>query len=271
MDIQQAEKRTRELAEELFGMSFSSPVLENSRLTRTLGRYKFRRMSKKHILPLKIEYSSRLLNNYNDETIESVIKHELTHWALSVKGLPFDDGDPEFESELRRVGAHSTGVITLSGTIHTAKCSKCDKIVSRNNSEGCLWKYVKPNSRYTTRCCKARIVLGDVIYQEDTNTVAASPKVKPVIPQQIPNKQVAIQSSTQTLTRQNVNLNDVLEKGPRGVTNKQMIPAIRKVLDMENKSLLITLEESYPEVFNATIRYIGKSYQAKLISMKNRI
>lgn len=266
MNIYQAEKRTRELAKELFGMEFHFPVVENGRLTRALGRYLYRGRGKT-IYPAKIELASRLLTNYNVETIESVIKHELTHWALSVKGIPFQDGDPEFEAEIRRVGAHSTGIIRASGTLYTAKCSSCKKVIVKNNSEGCLWKYIKPGSRYQSKCCKSRIIRGEVIFEEDTNTITASPKR--VVPQQTPTKQAAIQTVSENSTRQVVDLSDVLEKGPRGVTNKQMIPAIRKVLDMENKTLLLELEKSYPEVFNATIRYIGKSYQNKLVLMKN--
>lgn len=268
MNQYQVTHLTKRLAKDLFDLEWTLPIEVNGRLNRALGGYSWRRGIGNKVIPVKMELARRLLENYSDETIESVIKHELTHWALSVQGRPFDDGHPVFESELKRVGAHTTGVIKLAGNLHTVICVKCGKVAAKHQSQGSLWKYVKPGSRYSTRCCKAKMQYGETIFVEDTNSLHAPKTEVPAVPAQRPStpaRPAAI--TTATPPKGNVSLDAVLEKGPRGVTNKQMIPAIRKVLDMNDRFLLEALKAAYPDVFQATIRYIGRSYQAKLEAM----
>jgi SprT-like protein len=268
MNQYQAKQLVKHLAKELFNMEFNAPIEINGRLTRALGRY----VSRRNRTAVKLELAARLLTNYNDATIESVIKHELCHWYLCVTNKPFHDGDPTFEALLRKVGAHSTGVIKLAGEVHEMRCQVCDKVAASSNSKGKLNKYIENRRGYKTRCCRADLYYSGVSHIEDKNTPQEKVTKLPEQPRQIPAaitpqpvaKPVA---AIKTVTTTGVDLDAVLEKGPRGVTNKQMIPAIQKVLDMNDKFLLYKLQQAYPSVFQATIRYIGKSYQAQLQSM----
>lgn len=103
-----------------------------------------------------MDLAKRLFENYDEETIEGVIKHELCHWALCKQGKPFDDGHPVFEAELVRVGAPSTKQITFKGKLYTAGCKKCQKEVVSRKSRGRLNKYL--TGGYTSRCCRSPIV-----------------------------------------------------------------------------------------------------------------
>jgi predicted SprT family Zn-dependent metalloprotease len=264
MNQYQAKQLVKRLAIELFNMEFNAPIEINGRLTRALGRF----TSRKNRTPVKLELAARLLTNYSDATIESVIKHELCHWYLCITNQPFHDGQPEFEAELRRVGAHSTGEIKLAGEVHQMLCRCCNREVVSSNSRGKLNKYIENRRGYTSRCCKAGLVYAGVKYIEDKNTQGETTKL-PEQPRHIPTPRPVQQptAAIKTVSATEITIDLVLEKGPRGVTNKQMIPAIQKVLDMNDKFLLYKLQQAYPSVFQATIRYIGKSYQAQLQSM----
>ena len=62
------------------GIKFNSPVVINSRLTRTLGRC-FYEGHGSVWNPVKIEISRQLLETATDESIEAVIAHECAHYV----------------------------------------------------------------------------------------------------------------------------------------------------------------------------------------------
>ena len=62
------------------GIKFNSPVVINSRLTRTLGRC-FYEGHGSVWNPVKIEISRQLLKTATDESIEAVIAHECAHYV----------------------------------------------------------------------------------------------------------------------------------------------------------------------------------------------
>ena len=59
-------------------------------------------------------------------------------------------------------------------------------------------------------------------------------------------------------------LKDILETGRKGVTNKQMIPAMKKAVDENDVEKLALLKQHYPGVFESTAKYIGHARQEKL-------
>ena len=59
-------------------------------------------------------------------------------------------------------------------------------------------------------------------------------------------------------------LKDILEAGRKGVTNKQMIPAMKKAVDENDVEKLQLLKQHFGPVFESTTKYIGKERQEKL-------
>jgi len=58
-------------------------------------------------IPIGMELSRTLIDNYPDHIIDGVILHELCHWFLFITGTPCGDNDREFINEMVRVGCPS--------------------------------------------------------------------------------------------------------------------------------------------------------------------
>jgi SprT-like protein len=157
------EKLCREYLKEYWNIvALKCDVLINNRLTSTYGR--FVSMGNE---PLKIEISGRLLNNFKQETIKSIIKHEVCHYALFILKNPNKDGHSYFENELKRIGACSTRTITPAGYLHEFKCTKCNKIVGALKDTKAR-NTIKNIHLCTSKCCHKPIEYIGKIYIEDT-------------------------------------------------------------------------------------------------------
>lgn len=154
------EEKCRTFAKETWGMELNIPVKVNGRLKNALGRFYSTRNGNK---PIKLEFAKRL-QEHNEATINGVVLHELTHWALCSQGKPYDDYHPVFEAEIRRVEAIPTHTIKDTREGFKAYCSKCGICVVHKRLESSLTKYVQ-NPKVTTKCCKAIVVrnFGDPI------------------------------------------------------------------------------------------------------------
>lgn len=83
--------------------------------------------------------------------------HECVHYALYMRGLPFKDGSPTFENELKKHGLEetSTGGLTEGwADLHTYVCSKCKKIKFLKTDKIPKSKDPEYNG-YLTGCCHA--------------------------------------------------------------------------------------------------------------------
>lgn len=110
-----------------YGMKMDIPLKFNPRSKRRLGCYFYNKDKKTgDIIPLHIDLSQQMLISASREQIVDVLKHELVHYALSVQGKNFSDGDYDFESELRRRGVKSTGYYKGNGYAHVYKCNLCN-------------------------------------------------------------------------------------------------------------------------------------------------
>jgi hypothetical protein len=56
----------------------------------------------------------------------------------------------------------------------------------------------------------------------------------------------------------------LVDAGKKGVTNAQMIPAIKKYIDMDDKAKLLQLQQYYPQIYISSLKYLSKPYQAKM-------
>ena len=113
--------------EENYDISLDIPIEFNTRLKRVFGRF----VSSKSKGSVKIEMSVDFIINHPKNHIIDVFKHELVHYALFEKGLPFHDGDPIFESELKKHGVSSTHTYEYLGEVHRYICENCNKIFEK--------------------------------------------------------------------------------------------------------------------------------------------
>lgn len=115
---------------ENYDMELTVPIKFNTRLKSVFGRYKYKKLIGE-ISPVVIEMSTNFLVHSPREQIIDVLKHELVHYALSVKGKPFADGHPVFENELKRLGVCSTHTYSYVGEVHKYECSNCKTVFRR--------------------------------------------------------------------------------------------------------------------------------------------
>lgn len=127
MSYWKAEKLMTEFAREFlkneYGLKLDIPIKVNPRTSITHGMFYF---NPKDNIAVRISISKSMIE-YNEESFAiSTLKHELVHYALFELGLPYHDGDKEFEKELKRVGASSTGVRVSINKEEIYECKKCN-------------------------------------------------------------------------------------------------------------------------------------------------
>lgn len=251
--------KVKQFAKEIWGLDCNLPVTFSARMTRALGYYHFRqsrydRMSGMLATPIKFQFSKHLINgNYSEETIDSVIKHELCHWKISLETIHFGDGDRAFENEIRRIGSHSTGVIQTSGTIYTCVCSCCGKIVVKKRTAKQAIKYATP--KYSSKCCHAPLKYAGVKEIEDTNVtpIALDEKLR----------KTACNSSTTISSI--LKIEDIIKpENNRKINNKQMIPAIKSAIQEKSHEKMQLLKKTYPDVFESSLKYIPEKLKTQM-------
>ena len=166
MEINQkmVELTVRDVCKKYFDFDFDKlniPVEVNGRLSRSLGRMVYSLTKNK---PVSLQFSKKLLDgSYKIETVESVIKHEVTHLVLFCRNEPFGDGCPNFERTLKEIGGTSTKTI-INNKIYTAKCKCCGKTVVKVDSNQKLGRILKNN---ISACCHSYLEKGEIIYKKD--------------------------------------------------------------------------------------------------------
>ena len=111
--ISEAKTFANQFLMENFNMQLNIPIKMNGRLTSTMGRYLSKRNYLGNVIPDSIELSKRYLLAaliVDDlEEIYDTLKHELVHYALSVQGKNFSDGDYDFEHKLYELNISASG------------------------------------------------------------------------------------------------------------------------------------------------------------------
>lgn len=160
MTLEELTAYAEQFLRETYGMELGIPIEINGRLSRAQGRYISSYDEKE---PKRIELAKFLINYGTDSAIKDTLKHELVHYAFHVQGLPFDDGDKEFEDELVRLGIGSDES-NIVGMRYLIKCTRCGYV-----GETAV-KRVKNNPEfYESRCCDAPLTyIGNVIYDGES-------------------------------------------------------------------------------------------------------
>lgn len=113
-----------------------------------------------------VDYSIRLRSDLltNGYVAERILLHELTHFALYLLKLPFNDGEEFFEAELRRVGApssKSTALCALMNQLPQApyyflQCPTCESLAKVSPE---VFHQQKQEDRYGCVLCKTALRL----------------------------------------------------------------------------------------------------------------
>lgn len=176
-------------------------------------------------------------------------------------------------------------IITIAGTklneegttkLHTLVCG-CGTKYIRAAKESSL-NYYRENPKYTAQCCKEQFkYLGEVEWNGN-EIVGETPAAEvPVVETPEVHEEVALSSlaeklepvvvpeATETPSDENkkpalVDINTLVKPGRKGVTNAQMITAIKDNKDSEDN--LKILFEAYPEVFISSAKYVKDEIKA---------
>lgn len=160
----------KDVCEKYFDFDFDKlevPVKINGRLSSTLGRVIYNTRGSKYV-PKSIEFSKELVSgHYKMATVESVIKHEVCHLVLMVRGEEFGDGTKNFEDTVKKIGGTSTGTIKNVYEYY-AKCSCCGRRCLTSGKESSLKRYI--DNGYVSKCCNSPVILDGQGIGEDTTT-----------------------------------------------------------------------------------------------------
>lgn len=120
-------------------------VVENGRLTRTLGRVIFSVNNVSgHAVPTKIEFSKQLLKTADDRTIRDVLLHETAHYVVTMRTGKQHGHDQLFKDTCAELGTTNDGTATEVTRIvpesqiykYQIYCPNCDAIVGNYSRRG---------------------------------------------------------------------------------------------------------------------------------------
>lgn len=136
------------------GFNLYCPVLENGRLTATLGRVCWNEDGELD----KIEFSKIFLASATEETIMDVIRHELAHAFVFLETGEIHGHDAEFRAMCRRIGTDNSSSMTDVEFKQDASkiykysivCPVCGEEID-TRSRAC--KLTKHPELFRTNCC----------------------------------------------------------------------------------------------------------------------
>lgn len=114
------------------GVELDVPVTLNKRLTLTLGRV-INGYRDGEYNPISVEFSEEFLNYSTDETVYSVIQHEMVHYYITKTTHEHHGHDALFKEVCARIGCKNDGCSTKIQTTkskdliykYTVKCPNC--------------------------------------------------------------------------------------------------------------------------------------------------
>ena len=138
-----------------YEMELSIPVRRNNRLRTSLGRYQHTPEDE----PIRIEIAGFTIKYGAYEVIVDTLKHECIHYALAMRGDPYDDGDPIFEAELRKHNVGSTETNRV-GLWYLTECNGCGETTYGVNK-----RIATHIERYISGCCEESLTyVGERIF-----------------------------------------------------------------------------------------------------------
>ncbi|KRK96639.1 SprT family protein [Companilactobacillus futsaii] len=116
----------KKVSREYFGKPFIHQAYFNSRLKTTGGRF--------HLQDRNIDINPKIYQEFGQDELVGVIKHELCHYHLYNDGLPAQHKDRTFKVLLQQVGGSRFSPIKSSvhrKNHHIYECNNCHHIYQR--------------------------------------------------------------------------------------------------------------------------------------------
>lgn len=151
LTINQLTRYANKFLREEYNLELTVPIQINGRLKSTFGRFVYIRQTNK---PLRVEMNKIFVTNNPDNIVLDVLKHELVHYVMCLKGLPFSDGSVAFERELSRLGVVSQKTINkynIKSRSQFYQCAKCNEIYKMS-------RRLKNNGRYHSCTCGGKLI-----------------------------------------------------------------------------------------------------------------
>lgn len=139
----------KEFLKDTYDMELAIPIEINTRIKKTLGRFRHYRGTARR--SVKIEIGKELILHHPQEVVIDVLKHELVHYALYEQSRAHRDGDYDFENELKKHGISRTHTFKSKGERHSYKCSKCNQTVAITT------RRINTNNKISG-CCRNHII-----------------------------------------------------------------------------------------------------------------
>ena len=184
--ITKLEKHANEFLKKEFNLTLEIPIEINGRLKRAAGRYccKINQITGE-ITPEKIQIARFTIEDNKTEDVIDTLKHELVHYALSVKGEKFHDKDLNFINTCNRLGIGLTH--NYKSKYKIFKCKKCGKITK---------SYTDISKKYFHKCGGALELIGmELLRANEKPTLTAKTDEKP---QKTTSKKLQNQKSKRT-------------------------------------------------------------------------
>ncbi|SCY46781.1 SprT-like protein [Paenibacillus polysaccharolyticus] len=150
MENKELQQWIEQISLEHFGVPFTHEAIFNRRLTTTGGRY----MLKSH----RIEINPHQLEVYGKDEVEKIIKHELCHYHLHIRGRGYQHRDPEFKALLQKVGG-SRFCQSLPGDKGRKPLPYRYKLVCKNCGMEYLRKRKIDPKRYRCGRCSGKLTI----------------------------------------------------------------------------------------------------------------
>lgn len=87
------------------------------------------------VISPKIYISDDVVDYGSNFLIKEVIKHEICHYAMLIKGMPYIDGDSFFESELERIHAFSSKKLDFYFLVNCPTCLSTSSFPKRSEAK----------------------------------------------------------------------------------------------------------------------------------------
>lgn len=128
MNNEKLQQMVERISKEYFGIPFLHKATFNPRLRTTGGRYLLRSHN--------LEFNPKHYDEYGLDELTGIIKHELCHYHLHIKGKGYKHRDHDFKTLLNQVGGSRycqivPGQRRIEKIRHSYKCSKCGTIYKR--------------------------------------------------------------------------------------------------------------------------------------------
>ena len=148
------------------------PISANGRLTRAMGRVKYKLTPMGECASVNVEFSTSFIVSSSEEDVRQVVMHEFVHYHLLLTDPKNSGHTPEFRAFCKEIGCTHIGATNSSNTLfkdsgalktigykYLLKCPNCGAVVGKYKTK---CKTVQQASFYTTKCCSAACIVEEL-------------------------------------------------------------------------------------------------------------